>query len=67
MNTLIVTQIVPADFDASNSVNFIDFSSFAQYWQQDCNEPGSCGLANLDQIGPVDFKDLSIFADCWLW
>ncbi|MHC4575478.1 MAG: hypothetical protein ACYS76_15360 [Planctomycetota bacterium] len=56
-----------ADLDSSGGVDFIDFALFASYWQNDCIAPDSCGPANLDGLAPVDWPDLSIFVDSWLW
>ncbi len=58
---------IPGDFDLSNNIDLIDFSTFAQHWQQtDCNVPVFCGRADVDQSGDVDWPDLSILAQNWL-
>jgi hypothetical protein len=67
MKTAVAPSLMPTDFNASGGVDFLDFAIFASYWQMDCIEPGSCGPANLDGLGPVDAADLSIFVDSWLW
>jgi len=50
-----------ADFDDSMEVDFRDFATFANYWQQ-----STSGDADLDGSGFVDYNDLSIFTNQWL-
>jgi len=50
-----------ADFDDSMEVDFRDFATFANCWQQ-----STSGDADLDESGFVDYNDLSIFANQWL-
>lgn len=50
-----------ADFDDSMKVDFRDFATFANYWQQ-----STSGDADLDGSGFVDYNDLSIFTSQWL-
>jgi len=50
-----------ADLDGSMRVDFNDFATFANYWQQ-----STTSEADLDGSGFVDFNDLSIFCDQWL-
>jgi hypothetical protein len=61
-------QIPAADFLCPDGVNFIDFSFFADHWEQNfCNEAnGYCDGTDLDQSGSVDNLDLEIFAELWL-
>jgi len=51
-----------ADFDIDGSVNFLDFAEFSNKWftQEFCIE-------DLSNNGVVDFGDLKMFADNWLW
>jgi hypothetical protein len=42
-------------------VNYIDLRNFVDDWLRRGTVPG-----NLDELGYVDFKDYSIFADYWL-
>lgn len=52
----------PADFDISGAVNFVDFAEFCNKWlaEEACIE-------DLTGNGVVDFADLLIFAENWLW
>ncbi len=50
-----------ADFDDSMRVDFQDFATFANYWQQSTG-----GDADLDGSGFVDYNDLLIFKNQWL-
>jgi hypothetical protein len=55
-----------ADLTGDCAVDFLDFAVLASYWLRDCAAE-SCGNANLDGAGPVDWPDLAIFVDNWLW
>jgi hypothetical protein len=52
----------PADFDIDGTVNFADFAAFADKWfaQVSCIE-------DLNGNNVVDFGDLHIFTENWLW
>jgi len=52
----------PADFDIDGSVNFVDFAEFSNKWfaKVPCIE-------DLTNNGVVDFADLKMFAENWLW
>jgi hypothetical protein len=52
----------PADFDIDGSVNLIDFAEFSGKW----SAKQSC-IYDLVTDGIVDFVDLSVFAENWLW
>jgi len=47
-------------------VNFADFTILAGWWQQDCESPGGCDGADLDNSSNVDIDDLKLFCDYWL-
>lgn len=51
-----------ADFDIDGSVKFVDFAEFSNKWfaQEFCIE-------DLSNNGVVDFGDLRMFAENWLW
>ncbi len=51
-----------ADFDIDGLVNFADFAELASKWLS-----GESSIMNLDGIGLVDYPDLGIFSDNWLW
>jgi hypothetical protein len=52
----------PADFDIDGVVGLLDFAEFTNKWffQEACVE-------DLTNNGVVDFADLDIFVDNWLW
>jgi parallel beta-helix repeat protein len=51
----------PADFDDDLTVNFFDYALFANVWQS--NDPGF----SLDGDNDVDYNDLALFCEDWLW
>jgi len=51
----------PADFDSDETVNFVDYAFFSAHWQD--TEPGF----SLDIDSDVDFDDLALFCEDWLW
>jgi hypothetical protein len=51
-----------ADFDIDWSVNFVDFAEFSNKW----SAKESC-IEDLTNNGEVDFADLRMFAENWLW
>ncbi len=55
-----------ADFNSDGIVNFEDFSIFASYWLEDCNQPDWCGGRDVDESGKVGVYDLRCFAEKWL-
>jgi len=50
-----------ADFDGNDIVNFIDYAIFANAWQS--NDPSF----SLDSDNDVDYNDLALFCEDWLW
>ena len=58
---------IPGDIDNDWEVDFADYALFANYWlAEDCNEPGWCGGADLNQTGQANIYDLSILMKYWL-
>ena len=51
----------PADFNGDLIVNFIDYALFADAWWS--NNPDF----SLDQDNDVDYDDLALFCEDWLW
>ncbi len=47
-------------------VNSADYAILADWWQKNCEEPGGCGKADLDDSNDVDIEDLRLFCDYWL-
>jgi hypothetical protein len=47
-------------------VNFADYAILAGWWQQNCEAPGGCDGADLDDSNDVDIEDLRLFCDYWL-
>jgi len=52
----------PADFDIDGSVDFVDLAELSNKW----STKAAC-IEDLTNNGVVDFADLKIFADNWLW
>jgi len=66
-NSVFAFHHVPTrDFYQDTVVNFADYAILAGWWQQDCESPGGCGGADLDDSNDVDFDDLMLFCDYWL-
>ena len=62
-----IVLTLQTDFDGSGGVDFDDSAVFASYWGNDCTIE-SCGPANLDDSDNfVNWSDLSIFVQTWLW
>jgi hypothetical protein len=68
-NYLLNFSHVPTrDLNFDDVVNFGDFALFAlQLYSPGCNDPNWCDGADLDRDSDVDFKDLGLFVDYWLW
>jgi cyclophilin family peptidyl-prolyl cis-trans isomerase len=58
-----------SNFNSDEKVDFKDFAFFALQWMDsDCNSANDfCQQRDLDYNGTVNYKDLAIFADNWLW
>lgn len=54
------------NFNQDTIVNFADYSVLARWWQQNCENPGGCDGADLDDSNDVDIDDLMLFCDYWL-
>jgi len=55
---------IAEDFSGDGGVDFLDFATFTQYWNEiDCC---SCGGADLTGDGNIDKQDLFIFCNNWL-
>ena len=52
----------PADFDIDGAVNFVDVAEFSNKWPAKV----PC-IEDLTNNGVVDFADLRIFTESWLW
>jgi hypothetical protein len=56
------------DIDAQNGVDFDDFAEFAHHFLSECGEDDEeCQVCNFDNTGGIDFADLEIFTQSWLW
>jgi hypothetical protein len=60
-------QFISGDFLCPDGVNFIDYSFFADHWQDtNCGDANDCDRTDLDFSDNVDEGDLKIFCDNWL-
>jgi len=57
----------PADFDANEIVNFIDYAMFANYWQKTDSDNDYNDIYDLEDNNSIDYNDLGLFCDDWLW
>lgn len=56
------------DLNSDGNVNSLDYSIFAYQWGADgCNDPNWCDGADLDRDSDVDYNDLDLFTEYWLW
>ncbi|MFC1739453.1 hypothetical protein ACFL1G_10455 [Planctomycetota bacterium] len=56
-----------ADFLCPDGVDFIDYSYFANRWENtNCGEIENCNGVDLDFSDAVDANDLKIFCNYWL-
>jgi hypothetical protein len=55
-------NMLEADLNQDDTVNFKDFAILANYWQQSTSGP-----EDLDDSGFIDYNDVSILAGQWLW
>jgi hypothetical protein len=60
---------VPArDLNSDEVVDFRDFTILSSQWNNnDCNGPDWCAGADIDRDGDVDYSDLALFVEYWLW
>jgi hypothetical protein len=65
-NQLEFNDILPADIDKDDEVNFEDFALFASEWlNTNCCQTDHCSGADLDMNGSVGFEDLEVFTQEW--
>ena len=56
------------DLSFDEKVNFVDFAIFAsQRDASECDDPNWCDGADLNRDSDVDYNDLGLFLDYWLW
>ncbi len=56
-----------ADFDEDGIVNFIDYAIFAAAWRSEPNDVNYNAVCDLQDNNNIDFNDLVLFCDDWLW
>ena len=62
------SNVPTRDLNSDELVNFVDFAIFASQWSDtDCNDPDWCAGADIDRDGNVDYNDLGLFVEYWLW
>ncbi len=62
------SHIPTRDLNSDEVVNFGDFAIFASQWNTtDCNDPNWCAGADLNRDADVDYNDLGLFVEFWLW
>ncbi|MHC4423810.1 MAG: hypothetical protein ACYSWR_03965 [Planctomycetota bacterium] len=68
-NYYITFSHVPTrDLNFDEVVNFGDFVIFSSQWYAtNCNDPNWCDGTDLERDGDVDYNDLGLFAEYWLW
>lgn len=61
-------QFLLGDLLCPDGVNFVDYSFFADHWDDEpCYEFNNyCDATDLDKLGTVDLSDLLIFSGNWL-
>jgi hypothetical protein len=62
------SHIPTRDLNWDDVVNFGDYAIFSSRWNvTGCNDPNWCDGADLERDGDVDYNDLGLFVDYWLW
>jgi len=56
-----------ADFDGDLIVNFIDYAIFANAWDSNDSDPKWNPDCDLAADGIIDYYDLDLFCEDWLW
>jgi subtilisin family serine protease len=56
-----------ADFNLDAFVNFLDFAIFATAWQTTSGQTGYNDHCDLEDNNAIDYNDLRVFCDDWLW
>ncbi|OQA02427.1 MAG: hypothetical protein BWY71_00012 [Planctomycetes bacterium ADurb.Bin412] len=63
---LTLTSTIPCDLDGNFTVDILDLGIFAYHWlETGCTGPETCGGADFDASGKVDYLDYAIFSQCW--
>jgi len=57
----------PADFYRDERVNFFDYAEFALHWQSSSGEPDYNDIFDLEDNNSIDYADLALFCEDWLW
>jgi parallel beta-helix repeat protein len=57
----------PADFYIDLIVNFLDYAKFALNWQSSSGEPDYNDIFDLEDNNSIDYADLAVFCEDWLW
>lgn len=66
-NTAVLTIIDnEPDLNRDGKVNISDYSAFASYWLNNCDEHSWCEGADFDSSSAVDFNDLATICEHWL-
>jgi hypothetical protein len=62
-----VAEQIQTDLDGNGRTDQADFARLAARWlKRGCTAPDSCGGADIDRSGVVDFADLLLFIDSWM-
>ena len=56
-----------ADVYGNGLVNFVDYAVLAGAWGTDANDANYIEVCDLDDDNIIDFKDIKLFCDEWLW
>jgi unsaturated chondroitin disaccharide hydrolase len=65
---LAVICLLPVFSSVGLSYDLLDFADFSTHWfQTGCSEPNWCGGSDLDMNGEVNFADLGILCEDWLF
>ena len=57
----------PADFDGNDIVNFYDYVILADAWMTGEGDSNYNDICDLQDNNSIDFNDLALFSQDWLW
>jgi hypothetical protein len=64
---IVADEYNAADLDGDGEVNFLDYAVLALAWKTDLADGNYNDICDLFDDDFIDYKDLGLFAENWLW